>query len=190
MNYGKISAALFFIIFCFAATAQTIDNPFTITQNTFTELNLKHHSFADDKEGNQYKVINSTIEKGLLIKVNDEWKKHGKYFRYTSGKLTQENSYNSGKKHGKEIRYFSDGQKNWEYEYSEDIKNGPFKIIYQKNGQICQEGTYKNGKKDGEEIYRYETGIKKQVKTYQNGKVIRAAQYNSEGVKISDNTYN
>lgn len=86
-------------------------------------------------------------------------------------------------------KYFSNGQKEWEFNYKNGRREGKFYRWY-KNGQKSYEENYKNGELDGKQSYWYDNGQKDSVDNYKNGK-LNGRQYwwDDDGKKIDETIY-
>lgn len=181
MKYLSIFLVQLLVFSFFTVQGQTQVDPFSLTLNSFDELDLSHGKRVEDEEKNIYRVINDHAKKGLEISVDGGWKLHGIFFRFQSGILASETTYEFGIKHGKQTKYL-EGIKHTEVNYAEGIKDGPYVTYYTKNGNKADEGAYKNNKKHGTQTTYFENGNKKMVTPYENGKVKGTVyEYNIEG---------
>ena len=78
---------------------------------------LKHNSEFTDETGNNFRILNSDSTKGLQIQVIEngkkKWKRHGAYYRFYNGKLTELITYSYGKKDGVRESYNKKGVVNF-----------------------------------------------------------------------------
>lgn len=165
-------------------------------------LDLKPEDFkGDDKKdgkefsenGVQYRIVNRAETKGILIKKDSGWKKHGMHYKFNSqGVLIEKTPYVEGKIHGLQEKFSDNGQRTIETPYSEGLKNGVEKS-YRDDGRCYQETPYTAGNREGKEIKYtpFDTAsVKRMVKEFEynwvkNKKHGEVLQFNKNGTIVS-----
>ena len=156
----------------------------------FQDKNVKHNLEFNDKKGNSFKILNTDSSKGLRIKKNNKWLKHGAYYTYINGKLDSKTIYNYGKKEGSYESYYSSGKIKFQCDYENDKIEGTWKCFYE-NGTLLKEINYKKGLKEGTRITYYPNGEKNFVTSFSNDlRHGESLQYNNKGKLESKTEYN
>ena len=165
-------------------------DPAKLKAEYFAEKEIKDKLEFSDKKGNQYRIRNSDYSKGLYIKKDDKWLKHGIWFSHSSGRLTSQTTWSFGKREGAYISYHSNGEKNFEYEYKNDVKDGNW-FQYNDKGKLVEQKVYKNGILEGPKISYHSNGEKSFTSTYVNGELHgEKLQYNDRGKLVARTKYN
>ncbi len=177
--------------FTYSAKGQESDfNPNELKAEYFQDQKVKDGLIFNDKKGTSYKVKNSDYSRGVYIKKDDKWLKHGAFYSISSGRVTSKTTYNYGEKHGPYESYHSNGKIQFQYSFQKNLKEGKW-YQYRDDGTLSEEREYKNGMKEGTQI-SYHINEKKQfVSTYVNGKRHgESLQYNDEGKLVARSQYN
>jgi len=107
---------------------------------------------------------------GIQYEVNSEVGFTGKYVLYeNSGQKLYETNYKNGMKNGLETSWFKNGQKQYETNYKNGMKNG-LTTGWNRNGQKESEANFKNGKNDGLWTGWHENGQKEFEANWKNDK--------------------
>lgn len=189
----KLSIILLFGItlpFSFSAEGQESEfDPNELKAEYFQNEEVKDDLLFNDKKGNSYKVNKSDNRRGVYIKKDDEWLKHGAFFNLSEGRVTRKTTYSYGKKHGPYEAYHDNGKIKFQYSYQNDLKEGKW-YHYRENGNIYEECEYKNGKKEGTQITYRKNGEKMFVTTYVNDeKHGESLHYNPKGKLVARTQY-
>lgn len=155
----------------------------------FKNAQVKDGAVFNDKDGNTFKIKNTEGLKGLRLKQDGKWLKHGAFFSFYNGRLTSMTTYHYGKKHGPYEKYHANGKVQFEYSHKNNLREGNWRQ-YRDDGTIYEECTYKNGKIEGVKITYHTNEKKKFVNNYING--IRNGEslyYNDEGKLVSKSNY-
>jgi antitoxin component YwqK of YwqJK toxin-antitoxin module len=164
-------------------------NPNTLKAEYFNDKSIKNGLIFNDNEGRSYKIKNSEYSKGLYIKKDNSWKKHGVFYFMSSGRVTSKTIYFYGKKHGIHEAYHSNGKIQFQYNYYNNLKEGKW-YQYRDNGALIEEKSYKNNLIEGTKISYHSNGTKNFISTYVNGKREgERLQYNDKGKLISISNY-
>lgn len=181
-------------VFLFAT--QALANDYSNIEPSYFDKYENNHVFTDDK-GHDIRVKNTRLNKGLYIKINGEWLKHGAHYRYRGdGKLLTRITFNKNIKNGSFKQYHPDGSLCFDYNYlnnkrhgvyyqyrDNDYKNTVFNKFnyvdgmkqgkayrYDNLGRISREYNYLNDRRHGEAItYNPETGEIATTLLYNNG---------------------
>lgn len=127
-------------------------------------------TFNDQLDGQtiEFKVVNRKSEKGVKIKSDGRWLKHGAYHLFSSRKLKRTTRYVAGKKHGEEVIYrSSDGSLLRKTDWAVGEKDG-LDVQYHKNGNKSQEMDYVNGQKHGRGAWYDSDGSLSTERGYEN----------------------
>ncbi len=81
------------------------------------------------------------------------------YYFSMDGNLSRTGMLKDGNAEGTWQYYFADGKSSGEYNFTNDNKNGSYKILY-KNGNLKEAGTYKDDSLEGLMTYYYDNGMK------------------------------
>ncbi len=125
-------------------------------------------TFNDQIDDQQYefKVVNRSSEKGVKVKVESSWKKHGAYHQFSSGTLKRITRYKLGKKDAKEEIYRSG------------------------TGILLKTTDWVDGKKDGIETRYHKNGSKSQEMSYAGHELHGAAHwYDPDGSLSTERHY-
>lgn len=176
-------------LFVSLASAQTSVDPFALLPDFFDSDRSDNGVVFQDNKSHTYKIVNTTIEKGLLIKDEHDWLRHGVVYNYTAGKINIKTTYNLGVREGEQCEYYSNRSEKSSCFYKDNLKDGAC-IRYFENGRKEREGTYKMGVKHGKFIRYYDNGKKESDRRYENGQVTGVVyQWRRDGTLISDNRY-
>jgi hypothetical protein len=175
-------------------------DPFEITGSFFDG---KGEKFEFSSHGGQYRAISYETKRGLEIKVNGEWKKHGRWMYFEKSTFVkgvyiayEMEHYKFGVLHGEYERWnnsSSDGiqKPKRKCTYIDGLKEGKY-LNYHHSGSLEEEGEYINGKREGQFI-RYmdndgkkEKGPKKYIVDWKNDMQYGyKIGYNRDGVEIT-----
>jgi antitoxin component YwqK of YwqJK toxin-antitoxin module len=164
-------------------------DPNKIKAEYFQDKEVKHKLEFNDKKGNSYKIYNTKYSKGLYIKKNEKWQKHGVHYTYSSGKISSKTTYLYGKKEGKYESYQSNGKVKYKCDYVKDKKDGLWQH-FRDDSSIFEEIPYSKGLKEGTRIEYHRNGVKNFVTQYSNG--VRDGdnlQYNNKGKLVAKTKY-
>ncbi|HOY38991.1 MAG TPA: hypothetical protein PLK75_06795 [Bacteroidales bacterium] len=92
---------------------------------------------------------------------------HWQYFD-SNGKLVRETDYYKGELYGNDITYYPNGNKNEEFTFESNLKNGSYKNWYE-SGVLRTEGFYKYDVKDSSWTTYYNTGKPEMEVLYNQG---------------------
>ena len=191
MLFRSLLLLLLSLSFFSPIKAYTINDPYKITWEMFEDAEMGHQEEVEDKQGNVYRVFNQSYRKGLEIKVNGNWVKHGKEFGYDTSKkfIERETEFTYGKRDGLEILYHSKGKKKSEINYSEGELDGSYILYWELKGSskvlVSKKGEYKMGKKNGVFTKYFDNGQPEWTKEFSNGKPIgQLCQWNRDGTEI------
>lgn len=154
---------------------------------------LEDKSEFTDKEGNTFKIENRDSSKGLYIQEmsngKKKWKRHGVFYKFYEGRLTELVTYSYGVKEGLREAYNRKGVVNFRHYYHLGRKHGSSEQFNDK-GQLVEKCTYENGLKQGK-LYSYYNEKVDFEKDYVDGKLHgEVLQYNYKGKLVSRTTYN
>lgn len=156
----------------------------------FKDKSVKDKLEFNDKKGNRFKVKNSEYSKGLYIKKDGKWLKHGVFYGLSSGRVTSKTIYFYGKRHGLHESYHSNGKTQFQYNYHNGIKEGKW-YQYTSKGSLFEEKTYKNGVIEGTKTTYHSNGVQQFISTYVNGKRHgEVQQFNDKGRLVARSQYN
>lgn len=177
--------------FTFSAKGQESDfDPNKLKAEYFQDEKVKDGLIFNDNEGNSYRVKNSDYSRGVYIKKDDKWLKHGAFYSISNGRVTSKTTYSYGKKHGPYEAYHSNGKIQFEYSYQNNLKEGKW-YQYRDNGTLFEECEYKNGIKEGKQITYHSNEKQQFVSTYVNGnRHGESLQYNDKGKLVARSQYN
>lgn len=143
--------------------------------------------FSD--QGESYKIKNSNYSKGLYVKHDGRWLKHGAWFNLSSGRVSQKTQYHYGQRHGERINYRSDGQVRQERTYQKGVQTGT-EYFYREDGSMSYEVPVVDGKWQGTKIEYHSNGSIAFKKNYKEGKLHgEYLQYNDEGKIVARSQY-
>lgn len=115
-------------------------DPFKLAPSHFSEISDGLEFKA--KDGNAYKVSNSSTSKGLYVKKyvdgKEKWLKHGVFYAYgSSGILYSKTTHKFGKMDGEYKTYTSKGVVDTECTYKDGKKHGKWYNYYD-DGSLCE----------------------------------------------------
>lgn len=179
------------LIFSITLHAQEFDfDPNKLKAEYFNDKGVKDGLVFNDKKGNTFKIKNNDYSRGLYIKHEGKWLKHGVYYEMSSGRVTSKTLFVYGEKNGEYLAYHSNGNLNFRYHFNKGIKEGKW-YQYRDDGSPFEEKEFKNGVIEGTKISYHPNGLKEYVSTYVNGKRHgETLGYNKEGKLISGTKYN
>lgn len=152
---------IFTIIYCNVTKAQdSLFNPLKLKLDMFKNEKIKDGVIYKNN-GEEYKIINTSYEKGLKIKKNGEYVRHGVFFTTSNGNIETEIVYNFGCKISYQ-KYYTDGKEKGKlYEtgqYKDCLKDGIW-LTYNRNGDVLMSMNFKNDLKNGtSKIYSTSNG--------------------------------
>lgn len=199
MNYKKIypmKRSIVKIICLFFITNHLFSqessfNPDKLKVEYFTNKTIKDGATFNDKEGKNFKIRNSDYSKGLYIKKDKKWLKHGVWFSMYKGRVTKKEVYSEGKKNGLSESYHKNGKVQFEYNYVNNLKEG-MAYQYRADGSKVHQTPYKSNKMEGQRIEYtpkgkisfkkdYKNGLRHgEVLQYTNGKLVARTQYKED----------
>jgi len=145
--------------------------PFKLEAKYFEDASVKDKA-EFEHDGKSYRIKNSKYERGLYLKNDGSWVKHGVFYKYLSGKLHQKLVYFHGKLHGEQLSYFTEnGKVRRRREFENGLQHGQWEDRFEKSGTVWHEGTYEKGKKQGAEKVYFSNGQVQFDKTYKDGKM-------------------
>ena len=163
-------------------------DPHQLTVDDFTHAEMNDGT-EFQREGQSYKVKNSAYAKGLYIRKDNSWLKHGLFFALYKGKITSITSYAYGKKEGYYKAFHANGKLSFKYRYKNGLKHGRW-YQYAKNGALMEEKSYHNGVMNGQKITYHDNGEKAFASTYVDGKLHGDKYvYNENGELIAKSQY-
>jgi antitoxin component YwqK of YwqJK toxin-antitoxin module len=168
---------------------ESIFDPYKIEVEYFSDGGVKDGLIFNDKKGDTYKIKNSDYNKGLYLKYDGKFLKHGVFYSMSNGRVTSKTSYYYGKKHGEHLGYHSNGKIQFQYYYDNGKKNGKW-YQYRDDESLFEEKEYKMGVLDGVKITYHSNGIKNFERTYINGlREGDTLQYNDKGKLVGRTKY-
>ena len=178
------------LFFTYSVKSQETEfDPNKLKAEYFQDEKIKDGLIFSDKQANTFKIKNSDYSRGVYIKKDDKWLKHGAFYSISSGRVTSKTTYSYGKKHGPYEAYHSNGKLQFQYSFQDNLKEGKW-YQYRDNGTLFEEREYKNGMKEGSQITYHSNEKKQFVSTYVNGKRHgESLQYNDEGKLVSRTQY-
>jgi len=146
-----------------------------------------------DQQGYVFRVENTDSVKGTYIQEVDngkvKWKKHGVFYKYYEGNLSELVTYSYGKKHGLKETYNRKGVIRFRSHYRFNNEDGVSEQ-YNDKGEKVNEATYVNGLKQGKSYSYYNNKISFE-RNYSDGKLHGTVlQYNSKGRVVARTSYN
>lgn len=153
---------------------------------------LEHRSEFTDKDGESFRVENTDSSKGLSIQLSvngsKKWKKHGVFYRYYEGRMTEMVTYSYGRKDGLRESYNKKGVVKFRSYYQDGKLHGNWEQFNDK-GKLVEQCNYVKGLKQGK-LYSYYNGKVDFVKDYVDGKLHgEVLQYNSKEKLVSRTKY-
>ncbi|MGH1371235.1 MAG: toxin-antitoxin system YwqK family antitoxin [Cellvibrionaceae bacterium] len=153
---------------------------------------LKHRSEFVDKDGQSFRIENSEYSKGLYIQVvkngSKKWRKHGVFYSYYKGKMTEMETYSYGKREGLRESYQGKGVINFREYYQNGRRHGSWEQFNSK-GKLVAQCNYSNGDKQGK-YYSYYNGKVDFEKDYVDNKLHgEVIQFNSKGKIVARTQY-
>lgn len=191
----KIQFRYFFLLgivfLSFSLQAQNSNfDPYKLKAEYFKNKDVKDGLLFDDQKGNAFKIKNSEYSRGLYIKKDGKWLKHGVFYSMTKGRVRAKTMYSYGKKHGAYESYHSNGKIQFQYNNKNNLKEGKW-YQYRNDGSLFEEKVFKNGQIHGTKISYHLNGEKNFVSTYVNGKKHgERLQYNNKGKLIGRSQFN
>jgi antitoxin component YwqK of YwqJK toxin-antitoxin module len=187
----------FTFLFMSIVNGQEDFDPNKLEEKFFQNEKIVNESTFTDKLGNSYKIINTEYSKGVCIKKDGNWLKHGVFFSFSGGRKTNKTTYSYGKKHGEWENYYDGIKLQFKCTYQNDLKEGTW-YQYREDGAKWREKVYKNNLVEGDEFVYYPGGTIYFINKYvndkkhgesiqykENGDVFSKTQYNM-GVKVED----
>jgi len=162
----------------------------------YKNAKVKNDQVFQDKSGDSYKIAITDTRRGLFIKKDGKWLKHGVFYSVSSssGKLSSQTTYIFDIKHGEYISYHANGKVNFLYNYDKGNKHGKW-YQYRDDGSLTTEKEFENGTQVGYRI-EYHRGSENSngpvnfKVPYENGKMHgEKLQFNAEGILVSKTTY-
>ena len=188
-----------FIFACLLLQSFTVQSeefdPYTLPAEHYNDASIKDKAEFSDKKGNQFRIKNSKYSRGLYIRHDKKWKKHGIFYSLSSGRVTSQTTYHYGEKNGPHLSFHSNGKVSFQYNYFEGKKHGQW-YQYRDNGSLVEEKEYKNGLKDGPRTSYFsrkdgQTGPIQFTSTNVKGKTHgEKLQYNEDGKIVARSQYN
>lgn len=165
-------------------------DPNKLKEEYFQNDKIVNEATFVDKLGNSYKITNTEYLKGVSIKKDGSWQKHGVFYSFSGGRKTGKTTYSYGKKHGECESYFADSKLQFKWNCENDKREGKW-YQYREDGTLSREKVYKNDLIEGEEIVYYVSGAKNFVNQYVGGKKHGEwLQYKEDGKLISKTQFN
>ncbi|MEM1088134.1 MAG: hypothetical protein AAGH90_10415, partial [Pseudomonadota bacterium] len=96
-------------------------------------------------------------------------RKHGTYYHFYDGYMSEMITYNYGKKDGLNEKYNRKGVVKFSYQWKNNVKHGPWEQRNDRD-EVVVEGTYANNSKEGPEKTFYR-GKLEFLKHYENGRL-------------------
>jgi len=184
---------LFASVLLFVLSMSALAESFDYTQIKPEQYNkLENKSEFTDKEGFTFRIEKTDSSRGLYIQDTStgskKWKKHGVFYSYYDGRLTELVTYSYGKKEGLRESYNKKGIVVFRENYHNGSKHGSWEQFNDK-GKLVEECTYENGLKQGK-LYSYYNGKVNFEKDYVDGKLHgEVLQYNSKGKLVARTKY-
>ena len=153
---------------------------------------LEHRSEFTDKQGFHFRIENTDSIKGLYVQEVEngklKWKKHGVFYKYYKGRLTELVTYSYGKKDGLRESYNNKTIVTYRDNYQSGQKHGVSQQFNDKGDKV-DESTYINGRRQGKR-YSYNNKKKHFESDYVDGKRHgEVLQYNLNGKIVARTKY-
>lgn len=185
----KFITLIVIYLFFTPSWAQESFNPNELKAEYFNNEKVKDGLIFSDDKGQDYKVKNNEYARGVYIKKDDKWLKHGVFYGLYEGRITDKTVYKFGVKHGEHESYFKDGKVQFLYYYQDGKKHGKW-YQYRNNGSLAEECSYQYGKKHGQRISYHGNGTQQFVCNYVEGKIQgEKLQYNEKGKLVARSHY-
>lgn len=183
---------VFVLTICaFVATGQESNvDPFKMEVEFYDVKGSEDRLEFSDKKGNTFRINKTPNSRGLYIKNNGNWVKHGVWYDLSDGIITKKTIFDFGKKNGLCVSYRKEnGKPRRESPYVNNVLEGTV-IDYRSNGRVSQKCDYVGGKRNGKCTNYREDGSIVTTQEYKNNKWHgMRIYYNSKGEAKSKDYY-